>query len=63
MGRRLRSTIPMKSSLLKPDGAYFNSEEELIKKKEMQKKNYDKGSRKLIRLKVQDTVRIRPIDG
>jgi hypothetical protein len=60
MGRRGKTLIPIKQSLLKPMAYYGERvQQSLTEKQKIQKKYFDRGSKTLIPLQEGDTVRMR----
>ena len=64
MGRRLRTTLPMATGLLKPETYNTQEKESFQKAMDKQKYHYDRhGTRELPPLKPVDHVRVRPENG
>ena len=60
LGRRTRTSLPTTTKLLQPS-APTNVREKIIRKKEQQKKYYDRGTKDLPQLKKGDVVRVHPL--
>lgn len=60
MGRRLRTTLPMRTELLKPESSVNNGfQQNREEEKSKQQKHYDRGSHELPKLKAGEQIRLR----